>query len=62
MSHEDERQERELETKEAQVGDPKKLFYREDSQALVQVAQRGCAVSIPGGFQGLSESSSEQMV
>jgi len=36
---------------EAQVGYLERLSHHEDSQAVEQVAQRGCVISILGGFQ-----------
>lgn len=38
---------------EVQTGFKEKLFHKEGDQAVDQVAQRSCAVSIPGRFQSL---------
>lgn len=38
------------------------MFYSEDGQALAQVAQRGCGVSIPGDVQNLPRHGPEQPV
>lgn len=37
---------------ESQASNKEKLFQHEDSRALERVAQRGCAVSMLGGFEG----------
>lgn len=35
---------------EAQIGYKEKVFHQEDGQAVEQVAQAGCAVSVLGDF------------
>lgn len=43
------------EKREVQTGCKETLFHHENSQALEQVDQRGCASSVLGGFRSQSE-------
>lgn len=55
---ENERQRKTFETKVVQI--VHKHFYRENSQAVEQVTQKGCATSILGGFEDPTGKSPEQ--
>lgn len=51
----DEREEAQVETRKGQIEYKETPFHHEDYQASEQVAQRGCAGSVPLGFQNQTE-------
>ena len=60
MWQDGERQRANIETREVQTGHEKELVPHEDKPEVEQVAQRGCAGSVTGGFQVLTFSSHDQ--